>query len=182
MTNDEQNDLVNEAQNPEEKHMLQQVKTAASRRYLVCVDGREECKVALRLACMKAISKTGQITLLHVVPPVDFQTLGSVSDHMRTERLQEGQELLSKMSKEAQDNFGINPTLLLLEGSAGDKIVETAMNDPNIIILVIGITHSQQSGKGKLSAWLASQLGDNLLIPILMVPGNLTDQQLSTLV
>jgi nucleotide-binding universal stress UspA family protein len=155
---------------------------ASNRRYLVCVDGRKECRVALRLACMKVQARTGHITLLHVVPPVDFQTLGSISERMRAERMREGEELLESLSKEAQENFGITPTLLLLEGSAGDKIVETAMNDPNIIILVLGITQHQHAGIGKLSAWLASQLNSTLLIPILMVPGNLTDQQLSTLV
>lgn len=154
----------------------------SNRRYLVCVDGRKECRVALRLACMKVKARTGQITLLHVVPPVDFQTLGSIADRMRIERLQEGEALLASLSAEAQETFGITPTLLLLEGSAGDKIVETAMNDPNIIILVLGITQHQHTGIGKLSAWLASQLNSTLLIPILMVPGNLTDQQLSTLV
>jgi nucleotide-binding universal stress UspA family protein len=158
------------------------VQAESSRRYLVCVDGRKECRVALRLACMKVQARTGHITLLHVVPPVDFQTLGSIADRMRIERLQEGEALLASLSVEAQETFGITPTLLLLEGSAGDKIVETAMNDPNIIILVLGITQHQHTGIGKLSAWLASQLNGTLLIPILMVPGNLTDQQLSTLV
>jgi len=159
-----------------------QVNADSKRRYLVCVDGRPECRIALRLACMKARARTGQITLLHIVPPVDFQTLGTIADRMRTERIREGEALLADLSAEAEKTFGITPTLLLLEGSAGDKIVETAMSDPNIVILVLGITQQQQSGKGKLSAWLAGQLGGSLLIPMLMVPGNLTDEQLSGLV
>ncbi|MEQ1789941.1 MAG: universal stress protein [Rickettsiales bacterium] len=154
----------------------------SNRKYLVCVDGRNECRVALRLACMKVIARTGQIILLHIVPPVDFQTLGSIADRMRVERLREGEALLANLGAEAQESFGINPTLLLLEGSAGDKIIETVTNDPNIIILVLGITQQQNSGLGKLSAWLAGQLNNTLLVPMLMVPGNLTDQQLSTLV
>lgn len=157
-------------------------KEASNRRYLVCVDSRSECRVALRLACMKVLAKTGQITLLHVVSPVDFQTLGAIADRMRVERLREGEELLAKLSAEAQKSFGITPTLLLLEGSAGDKIIETIRNDPSIIILVLGITQQQHSGLGKLSAWLAGQLNSNLMVPILMVPGNLSDEQLATLV
>lgn len=149
---------------------------------MVCVDGRKECRVALRLACMKVNARSGQITLLHVVPPVDFQTLGAIADRMRIERMKEGEALLANLSSEAQETFGITPTLLLVEGSAGDKIVETVRNDPNIIILVLGISQQQHSDIGKLSSWLAGQLNSGLLIPILMVPGNLTDQQLSTLV
>ncbi len=153
-----------------------------NRRYLVCVDGRPECRIALRLACMKAKARTGYITLLHVVPPVDFQTLGSISDRMRIERMREGENLLAELSKQAQEDFGITPTLLLTEGQAGEKIIETAMSDPNIVILVVGITQQQHPSRGKLSAWLAGQLGGSLLVPMLMVPGNLTDEQLSNLV
>ncbi len=155
---------------------------ASNRRYLVCVDARKECRVALHLACMKAKDRGGRITLLHVVPPIDFQTLGSIADRMRIERLREGEKLLSDFSKEAQDNFGITPTLLLLEGAAGEKIIETAMADPNIVIIVLGITQQQNTPGGKLSAWLAGQLNHTLFVPILMVPGTLTNQQLSTLV
>lgn len=154
----------------------------SARRYLVCVDGRKECRVALRLACMKVQARSGNITLLNVVPPADFQTLGSIADRMRTERLQEGEALLASLSDEAIRDFGITPTLLLLEGSAGEKIVETAMNDPNIVILVLGISLNQHTGVGKLSSWLISQLNATLLIPMLLVPGNLTDEQLSNLV
>ncbi len=33
-----------------------------------------------------------------------------------------------------------------------------------------------------LAAWLAGQLGHKLFIPLLMVPGNLTDHQLQSLI
>ena len=149
--------------------------------YLVCVDAREECRVALRLACMKANARGGKVTLLHVIPPADFQTLGVIADRMREERIREGELLLTTLAAEAQAHHGIVPEKLLLEGSAGDEIVSAAMDKVNSIMLVLGIAH-QSTGRGKLAAWLASQLGGKLLIPLLMVPGNLTDQQLMTLI
>jgi nucleotide-binding universal stress UspA family protein len=100
---------------------------------------------------------------------------------MREEREKEGQDLLNSMAQEAETLYGIRPKLLLCEGSAGDKIVEMAMDDTSIIMLVLGVAH-QHSARGKLAAWLGGQLGGKLLIPMLMVPGNLTDQQLSTLI
>lgn len=154
----------------------------SNRRYLVCVDSRQECRVALRLACLKAKMRSGQITLLHVVPPIDFQTLGGIADRMRAERLHEGEQLLSNLSNEARESFGISPTLLLLEGNAGEKIVETAMGDHNVVFIILGVTKQQNTHGGKLSAWLAGQLNHTLFVPILLVPGNLTDEQLSTLV
>jgi nucleotide-binding universal stress UspA family protein len=149
--------------------------------YMVCVDERPECRVGMQLACLKAKARGGAVTLLHVVPPADFQTLGAVAERMREEREKEGNDLLEALASDAREQYGMNPRRLLCEGSAGDKIVEMAMNDPAIIMLVLGVAH-QHSSRGKLAAWLGGQLGGKLLIPLLMVPGNLTDQQLSTLI
>ena len=153
-----------------------------NRKYLVCVDGREECRVALRLACMKAAKRGGTVALLHVVPPADFQTLGAIADRMREERLEDGNELLAKLRTEAENNFGVTPELILLEGSAGDKIVEAAMSNPDVIMLALGVAQQQHNSRGKLTSWLVGQLGGALLVPILLVPNNLTDQQLATLI
>lgn len=158
------------------------VSHAPNRRYLVCVDNRPECKVAVRLACLKVAARGGSITLLHIIPPADFQTLGAIADRMRVERMREGEALLEAFCNEAQQLFHLTPDTALLEGSAGDAIIEKAMSDTDIIMVVLGVAHRHHSGRGKLAAWLGGQLGDTLLVPLLMVPGNLTEQQLSTLI
>ena len=150
-------------------------------KYLVCVDQRDESHAALRLACMKAKLRNGSVVMLHVIPPADFQTLGMVADRMSEERKNEAQTLLSKLKEEAATSFGITPHHNVLEGPIGDEIVRCAMDDSDITMLVIG-TAQQGTGRGSLASWLASQLGDKLLVPLLMVPGNLTDYQLEKLV
>lgn len=150
-------------------------------RYMVCVDARDESKAALRLACMKARARGGSVLMVHVVPPADFQTLGAIADRMREERKAEAETLLRSLMDDAALTFGVTPIPLLREGSAGDEIVTTALEDSEIIMMVIGVaTHS--NGRGKLASWLSGQLGTKLLLPLLLVPGNLTDQQLETLV
>jgi hypothetical protein len=63
----------------------------------------------------------------------------------------------------------------------GDEIVATVLSDPDINMIAIGVAH-HSAGRGKLAAWLSSQLGSKLLVPLLMIPGNLTDQQLQGLI
>lgn len=150
-------------------------------RYLVCVDQHEESKVALRLACMKANARGSQVVMVHVIAPADFQTLGAIADRMREERKREGQKLLNDLAEEAFATYGIRPVTALREGSTGDEILETILADVNINIVVIGTTQ-HGAGRGKLTSWLATQLGSKLLVPLLMVPGNLTDQQLHALI
>lgn len=151
-------------------------------KYLVGVDGREESKVALRLACMKARSRRGSVDIVHVIPPVDFQTLGGIADRMREERMAEGQQLLKRHADEAAAGYSVTPRLILCEGATGDEIISTAVKDPDIIMIVLGIATTHGNGRGTLASWLASQLGSKLPIPLLMVPGNLTDQQLESLI
>lgn len=149
-------------------------------KYLVCVDGHEESRSALRLVCMKAQARNGQVAMLHIVAPADFQTLGAVADRMREERREEGNTLLKKLANEVSAAYGLTPRMVLREGSAGDEIIEAVNEDHDVTMLVIGV--AQSSSRGKLSSWLAGQVGQKLLTPLLMVPGNLTDQQLQSLV
>lgn len=150
-------------------------------KFLVCVDGKDESKIALRLACMKANARGSRVCMLHVIAPADFQTLGAIADRMREERKAEGQALLSTLAEEAFATYGVRPDAVLREGSTGDEIIAAAFEDPDVNMIALGVAQ-QVSGRGKLTAWLASQLGSKLYVPLLMVPGNLTDQQLQSLV
>ena len=150
-------------------------------KYLVCVDHREESRIALRLACMKAKARGYRIDLLHVINPADFQTLGGIADRIREEQMTEAQDLLNTLSDDVRQHYGITPGIILREGNTGDEIVSVALSDPDTIMIYLGIAQ-QSSSRGKLAAWLAGQLGSKLFIPLLMVPGNLTDEQLQTLV
>lgn len=153
---------------------------AKTAKYCVCVDQREESLVAMRLACLKARASGGSVDLLHVVLPADFQTLGAIADRMREERKAEGLQLLQRLAMEANTAYGISPGLILREGAVGDEIIDTVTADPDISALVMGI--AQQGGsQGRLSTWLTTQIGSKLLIPLMMIPSNLTDQQLQNL-
>ena len=146
-------------------------------KYLVCVDSRDESRTALRLACMKAKTRHGAVDMLHVVAPADFQTLGAVADRMREERHREGTHLLKMLAEDAFAAYGIAPAQLLREGPTGDEIIAAALEDRDIIMVVIGIA-KESGGRGTLASWLVEQLGNKLFLPLLLVPGNLTDEQL----
>lgn len=157
-----------------------QIKPSASPKFLVCVDQHEESVAALKFACMKAITSAATVDIIHVLPPADFQTLGAVADRISEERRSEGEGLLKKLSEEVEQLYGVSPGLILREGSTGDEILKTISELSNISVLIVGTAHHMR-GRGKLGAWLAQQLGQKLFIPLLMVPGNLTEEQIQAL-
>lgn len=149
-------------------------------KFLVCVDESPESLAALHFACIKAKKRGGLVDVLHVLPPADFQTLFSIADKMQEERRQEAENLLQKLADEAHKLTGITISILLREGPVGDEVIAAALEDYDANMLVLGVA-PKAANRGKLIAWLASQMGDKLLIPMMLVPGNLTEQQMEEL-
>jgi nucleotide-binding universal stress UspA family protein len=150
-------------------------KAPSSITFLVCVDGRTDSHIALRMACIKAQKRGGVVEILHVLEPAESESLFGASDKMRSEREAEAKAALLSLSAIAEGITGKKPTLLLKEGLVGETIVKVAV-DTHANMLVLGVV--QGSSRGKLVAWLATQLGVRLWTPMLLIPANLTDEQM----
>ncbi len=148
-------------------------------KFLVCVDRSEAAHTALRFACLKARKRGGVVDILHVIEPSEFQSIFSVSDQIQQDKHSEAEELLLRLSEEAAALTGILPTVLRRDGSVGPEILKAAVEDAGVNMLVLGVNPGQT--KGKLVAWLCQQLGQDLIMPILLVPGNLTEAQMEEL-
>lgn len=147
---------------------------------LVCVNDNEHSYVALRFASNKAKRTGCALTILHVVNSADYQNALAVGDVMREEMLENSQKLLEKFANEAKEWADITPCVVTREGSLGEEIAATVQEDNSINMLILG-TSPDSPGRGNLLPWLASQLGNKLLIPMTIVPGNLTEQQIRAL-
>jgi hypothetical protein len=145
-------------------------------KFLVCVDERKESQVALRFACLKARNRNGVVDILHVVEKAEMQSLFRASAKMRNERIEEARLMMDDLSQMAKNITGVEPGIILKEGGIGDTIVKTAEEDDDVNMLVLGV--SPGSTRGALVSWLSVQLGEKLLMPIMLVPGNMTDQQM----
>ena len=148
-------------------------------KFLVCVDKTETSRAALRFACIKAKKRGGVVDILHVVEPPEFQAIFSVSDQIQQDKHSEADELLARLSEEATTMAGIVPTILRRDGSVGPEILKAAVEDQGVNMLVLGVAPGQT--KGKLVAWISQQMGSDLIMPVLLVPGNLTDAQMEEL-
>lgn len=152
-----------------------------SGKFLVCVAGNDASPVALRLACKKAHRRGDGVDILTVIEPMDFQPLFGTGSRISDERREEAEALLQELSAIANEECGIMPTLHLREGKLGEQILAAVMEDNDVNMLVIGLMPGSATGT-KLVTWLAERMGDELLVPVTIVPGNITDQQLEAMV
>jgi nucleotide-binding universal stress UspA family protein len=154
--------------------------TRCNSRLLVVVSDNQESEAALRFACLRAKKRRAQVSLLHVIEPSDLAGLFSVFEVAQHEQETNAQALLQQLTTLAESISGITPTPLLKEGHLGEEIVKATLENGEIVLVVLGVTHGSPQGQ-KLLAWLTGKIGQELLVPIILVPSNLTDEQIENL-
>jgi nucleotide-binding universal stress UspA family protein len=150
---------------------------ARERMFLVVVDKTEEMRNALRFACRRAQHTDGRVGLLYYIEPADFQHWMGVEAKMREEKREEAEQILQALGSEVQSMSGKIPVLYVREGSARDTILAVIREEPRIAVLVLGAGTSKR-GPGPLVSQLAGKLSGRFPVPITVVPGHLTEEQI----
>lgn len=152
----------------------------SDRTFLVVVDATEEMRVALRFACRRAYHTGGRVGLLYVQEPADSQEWMAVEEKMREERREEAERVLHTLAAEVNRLTGHMPVLFVREGLRHEEIQKLIAEEPSICVLVLG-AGTGKKGPGPLVTQLAGKLSGKFPIPITVVPGNLTDEQIDAL-
>jgi nucleotide-binding universal stress UspA family protein len=157
-----------------------QTLSPSRRKFLVVVDQTPECRVALRFAARRAQHTGGIVTLLYVVLPADFQQWAGVERKMREEAHQEAERALHEAAKTVNDIVGQTPELVIREGRPADEIRALVKEDRAISIMVLAAGTSKE-GPGPLVSLVAGPAANAYPIPVTVVPGSLTDEQVDAL-
>lgn len=152
----------------------------APRIFLVVVDESEEMRVALRYASLRARHTGGRVALLYVIEPSDLQQWMAVETLMREERREQAEALLQKLAAEVNDLCGAVPIVHIREGRRRDELLALLEEEPGISILVLAAGTGPE-GPGPLVTQLVGKMTGRMRVPITVVPGNLTDEQIAAL-
>jgi nucleotide-binding universal stress UspA family protein len=147
------------------------------RKFLVVVDKTPECQVAIRFAARRAQHTEGRVTLLCAAAPVDFQQWQGVEEIMMDEAHQDAEALVYEAAKTINELTGITPELIIEHGEAANCLMELIRRDRDISILVLASGTSKE-GPGPLVKLFATKVQP---IPVTIVPGNLTDEEVDEL-
>ena len=154
--------------------------THDDRVFLVVVDDTEEMKVALRCACRRAAHTGGRVALLYVVESSEFQHWMSVGDLMREEARSEGEQILQRCAAQVSEQTGSLPVLYLREGSRRNQLMDLIDEEPSISILVLAADTGPR-GPGPLVSALTGKFVGKLRVPVTIVPGNLSNDQVDNI-
>lgn len=147
--------------------------------FLIVVDDSPEMEVAVRFACRRAYRTGGRVALLRVVEPADFQHWATVGDLMREEAREEAERLLQKLAAEIQDQTGKMPVLYVREGNRTQALLDLIGEEPSISILVLAA--AKGGDPGPIINFLSKRNFGKLRVPVTIVPGNLTVEDIDAL-
>ncbi|MES1150460.1 MAG: universal stress protein [Dongia sp.] len=146
---------------------------SAGRVFLVVVDESPELKLAIRYACVRARKTNGRVAMVHVTAQEDMQEWIGVSRLIKEESRQQAEALMQKMAAEVQKLSGAMPVLYFREGDRREEVMKLIDEEPSVSVLVLGAATGPK-GPGPLVQALTSKYVGKLRVPVTIVPGNLT--------
>jgi nucleotide-binding universal stress UspA family protein len=147
---------------------------------LVIVDDTAEWDRAVYYASRWAIRVGGGVVMLRLIEIEDQnqQWLG-VADIMRAEAQEEANAALDRASGRANGIAAITPERVIREGDPTEQILDVIDQDADIAMLVLAANPGPE-GPGPIITLMASVVGA-FPIPVIIVPGELTDVEIDAL-
>lgn len=152
----------------------------AKRTFLVVVDETEELNKALLYACRRAENNNGDIALLFVLDQVEFQGWLSVGELMRAEQREAAETRVNIIAQSVKERTGREPKIIIREGVPVEQVLQVIDEDRSITTLVLGAA-SDKDGPGPLVTQLTGLMVAKLRVPLIIVPGTLSDEEIVTI-
>ena len=154
------------------------------RKFLVVVEEEApEVEAALAFAANRVRRTGGMISMLYVIEPSDFQHWLGVKEIQREEALQKAKAVFRlfrrKLKGAGFDDLEVEE--IVREGKKADEISKLIEVDEDIAIIVLGAS-VEQSGPGPLiSNLFTGNKAGTFPIPISIIPGHLTWDEITSL-
>lgn len=151
--------------------------SGSPRVFLVVVDETPEHFLALHYAARRAAHTGGRLALLHVIEPAELQHFRAIEELAREERREAAEALMARLCDEIAPLAGAVPIVYIREGRPRDELLALIDEEPSISILVLAAGTGPE-GPGPLVSYLTGKAAARLRIPVTIVPGGLTPDQI----
>ncbi|MCB1516925.1 MAG: universal stress protein [Hyphomicrobiaceae bacterium] len=149
-------------------------------KFLVIIDETEECDRAVTFAANRVKRTGGTVVLAYVISGDDFQHWLGVENVMRAEAMHDAATLLDQRARRIAEIGQIKVEKVIREGRRAEEVEKLINEDQGIAILVLAAGTSSE-GPGPLVSAFAMRSGTGLRIPVTIVPGSLTDEDIAAI-
>ncbi len=149
--------------------------------YLIVADKTEEFSLALHYAVKQAAMHSGRVAILRVADIQDFQHWGDIEARLRREHRENAERFAWEMAKKVLDLGGDIPVIHISEGPLFQTVMDVIEEDLSIRQLILA-TSAQAGNPGPLVSYFVSKALSKIRVPLLIVPGHLSVEQVESLV
>lgn len=149
------------------------------RTYLVVIDDTPEAEVALRFAARRATKTGGNVEILSLIEPQEFIAFGGVQATIEAEARLHAEGLVTAAAGALLAESGLRPAITVRTGDGPRVIRELIEANHDIDALVLGAAAT--GAPGPLVAHFAGTDAGALPVPVMIVPGSLTAEQIDRL-
>jgi hypothetical protein len=149
-------------------------------KFMVVVDETPECDRAAYFAARRAARTGASLVMLAVAtPPDDFEWVG-VAEAVVAEATADAEDHVEAMAAKARASAGLDAEKVIRVGSKAEEIVKLIEEDEDISFLVLAAATGTE-GPGPLVTAIAGKGAATFPIPVVIVPGGLTDEEIDAL-
>ena len=152
-----------------------------NRLFLVVADDSKELHQALYYAARRAATAGGEVALFRCIEPIEGQLWGGVTEIMEAEAEQASKVLLLELSEYCEKLGAPKPRTFVRKGILHEELFNLIDKEKAIRVLVLGVS-IEHGNPGPLINYVINKGSNECRVPITIVPGNLTDEQIDVLV
>ncbi len=149
------------------------------RTYLVVVDDSAEARVALRFAARRAAKTDGRLEVIGIVEPQEFVQFGGVQAAIEEEQRARIEGVVSSAIGEILDEAGVEANVVLQQGEPSKTLREYLVGRDDVSALVLGAAPS--GNPGPLVGSFCGNDAGKLPVPVMLIPGSLSEERLEQL-
>ncbi|WP_424927396.1 universal stress protein [Amaricoccus tamworthensis] len=146
------------------------------RKFLIILDDLPEMLNAMRYAAIRASKTGGGVEMLAIISNEEFQHFMGVADVMRAEAHEKIEAHFQVFKNRMEKREKITPTLAIREGDKVDAVLTHIKENPDIGIIVLG-AGTGGGGPGPIVSALTGRRMNELHIPVTIVPGSMTKEE-----
>lgn len=150
------------------------------RKLLAVIDATPECERALLYAARRAERAGMSVVALVVVSPSEFQHWLGVEERMREEAEEEANELLDRALERLSEYTLNEPERRIIIADRIQGIRLAIQEDPSIAVLVLAAA-GEPNGPGPLVSAIAANHAGHYPVPIILVPGGMTPEDIDAI-
>lgn len=153
------------------------------RKMLVIVDDSKEVEAALFFCASRIAHSSGVIVMLQIIEPQDFQTWMGVQQ-LHVEEETNTAKARARLLRRKLNQAGFENVVteeVIREGVLTEEITKLIDEDEDIGIMVLGASVDAKGPGPLVSSLAAGNLAGTFPIPITIVPGDLTPEELQAL-